>query len=66
LKKNKKQEIKNKKVNKSDSELKDMNVTSSENCIDEKTSYWNRLYAIVFLFLVLQVIFYYFITKYFN
>jgi len=28
--------------------------------------YWNKLYAIVFLFLVLQIIFYYFITKYFQ
>jgi hypothetical protein len=28
--------------------------------------YWNRMYAIVFLFLVLQVVFYYFITKHFK
>jgi hypothetical protein len=28
--------------------------------------YWNKLYLIVFLFLLAQVIFYYFITEYFN
>lgn len=28
--------------------------------------YWNKLYLIVFLFLVLQVILYYFITKNFQ
>jgi DMSO/TMAO reductase YedYZ heme-binding membrane subunit len=28
--------------------------------------YWNKLYVIVFLFLVLQIIFYYFVTKYFQ
>ncbi len=28
--------------------------------------YWSKLYIIVFLFLVLQIVFYYFITKYFN
>ena len=30
------------------------------------SKYWNRLYIIVFLFLVLQVIFYDFITKFFR
>lgn len=28
--------------------------------------YWNRLYTIVLVFLVLQIIFYYFITKHFQ
>jgi hypothetical protein len=28
--------------------------------------FWNRLYIIVFLFLLLQVVFYYFITKHFQ
>ena len=28
--------------------------------------YWNKLYVIVFLFLVLQIIFYYFVTEYFQ
>jgi hypothetical protein len=28
--------------------------------------YWNRLYTIVLVFFVLQIIFYYFITKHFQ
>jgi hypothetical protein len=28
--------------------------------------FWNRLYMIVFVFLLLQVVFYYFITKHFQ
>jgi hypothetical protein len=28
--------------------------------------FWNRLYIIVFVFLLLQVVFYYFITKHFQ
>jgi hypothetical protein len=28
--------------------------------------FWNRLYIIVLLFLLLQVVFYYFITKHFQ
>jgi hypothetical protein len=28
--------------------------------------YWNRLYTIVLVFLLLQIIFYYFITKHFQ
>jgi len=32
----------------------------------EKKTNWKLLYLIVFLFLVLQIIFYYFITKHFQ
>jgi hypothetical protein len=31
-----------------------------------ESKYWNKWYWIVFIFLVLQVIFYYFITRHFQ
>lgn len=34
--------------------------------MQKENKVWIRLYAIVFLFLVLQIIFYYFITQYFQ
>lgn len=34
--------------------------------VDEEKKYWNKLYLIVFLFLLLQVVFYYFITEHFQ
>jgi len=37
-----------------------------QNALEKKDTNWNFLYLIVFLFLVLQIIFYYFITKHFQ
>ena len=37
-----------------------------QNAMEKKDTNWNLLYLIVFLFLVLQIIFYYFITKHFQ
>gem|GEM_PF-2915226 len=55
----------NKKVNKTNADLKDSNVPYQEGDMRD-SKYWNRMYLIVFLFLALQIVFYYFITKYFN
>ena len=37
-----------------------------QNALGKKDTNWNLLYLLVFLFLVLQIIFYYFITKHFQ
>ena len=37
-----------------------------QNALWKKDTNWNFLYLLVFLFLVLQIIFYYFITKHFQ
>jgi len=55
----------NKKLNKTNADLKDSNMPYHEGDMGD-SKYWNRLYLIVFLFLALQIVFYYFITKYFN
>jgi hypothetical protein len=34
--------------------------------VEESRSYWNRWYIIVIVFLLIQVILYYFITAYFS
>lgn len=37
-----------------------------QNAPEKKDINWNLLYLVVFLFLALQIIFYYFITKHFQ
>jgi len=37
-----------------------------QNALEKKDTNWNLFYLVVFLFLVLQIIFYYFITKHFQ
>jgi len=46
--------------------MKTSKQDKEQNAMEEKDTNWNFLYLVVFLFLVLQIIFYYFITKHFQ